>query len=85
MIKDVINIKTAMFNDIKNACLCKTKDEEVYLLIRKDNLEIIRMTWNVTYEEAEDYFSDWLADLTNNFTVNDCFIVKVCQKSLRRR
>lgn len=82
MIKDVINIKTAMFNDIKNACLCKTKDEEVYLLIRKDTLEIIRMTWNVTYEEAEDYFSDWLSGLTDSITLKDCFIVKVWKRSV---
>lgn len=64
---------------IKGAC--KIKHRKIYLLINKDTLEILRMAWGESYDDAESYFIDWLFDNTK-LLINDCFIVKVCKKSV---
>lgn len=65
---------------IKGAC--KIKHRKVYLLIRKDTLEVLRMAWGVNYEGAKDYFESWLLG-NSKFTMDDCFVVKVCKKSVK--
>lgn len=69
------------YNIIKKAC--KFKHRKIYLLVRKDNLEIIRMAWGENYKAAENYFDNWLSDNFVYVTMKDCFIVKVCKKSVK--
>lgn len=73
-------IKYWKYRIIKDACETK---EKVYLLIRKDTLEVVRMAWGASYKEAHNYFVAWLADTADgNLTMNDCFVAKVRKKSI---
>lgn len=68
------------YNMIKGTC--KSKKEKVYLLIRKDNLNVIRMAWAENHYSAANYFDKWLSGLTDSITLKDCFIVKVWKRSV---
>lgn len=74
-------IKFYKYNIIKEACV--TKKDKVYLLIRKDTLEVIRMAWGVNYKDAHNYFVAWLFDSTGgSLTMNDCFVAKVRKRTV---